>query len=91
VPNKQDLEEENIKDGPTLAKVKQVKSNATAQNISITVIPDKDGEASNLQLRVQEQKITNPDYKHHAGRSLNRINNMMIKEAILAASESSDD
>lgn len=30
VPNKQDLEEENIKDGPTLAKVKQVKSNATA-------------------------------------------------------------
>jgi hypothetical protein len=52
VPNMQDLEEENIKDGPTLAKVKQVQSNATAQTISITVLPEKETwtDAANLQL-----------------------------------------
>jgi hypothetical protein len=96
VPNKQDLEEENIKDGPTFAKLGHTKDASVSNtNITVTELPDKEQEQEfdeyNLLLSEKQKKVTNPEYKHHVGRSVNHINNMVIKEAILAASEKSNE
>lgn len=76
-----------------MAKLKPTKDNKIAQNISVTELPEKELQVDNLdlQLNAQQQRITNPEFKHHVGRSVNHMNNMVLKEAILAAAESSDD
>lgn len=80
VPNKQELEEENIKDGPSFAKVKQPANNTQAAS-QMSILND---ESSNLQ--VGQQNLAS----HHVGRSVGHTNNMAIKQAILAASDVSN-
>jgi len=97
IPNKDELEIENIKNAPTFAKVKTPQQ--VPKNLTVVEVPEKEQNSTSSNetsvstaqnIQIEEQRITNPDFKHHAGRSVTHMNNAAIQMAISAAAETSD-